>query len=229
MKCPGQDMQYWKSDAIFDVKCPECGENVEFFKDDTARKCDHCGHRFANPRMDFGCAAYCKYAEHCIGTLPPELLAQKNDLLKDRVAIEMKKHFKRDFKKIGRATRVARHAETIGKTEGANLAVILTAAYLHQVDSDATPSDTAVARGILESLGAQEPLVEEVSEIILRRRRADAGDSLEIRIMHDAEEIESLSEQQTDGDAGSELERMIDAAFLTEAGKKQARSVLLGK
>ena len=44
--------------------------------------------------------------------LPPELLAQKEDLLKDRVAIEMKRYFKSDFKRIGHATRVARYAET---------------------------------------------------------------------------------------------------------------------
>ena len=40
MKCPGQDMQYWKPGAIFDAKCPECDHTVEFFKDDTARTCD---------------------------------------------------------------------------------------------------------------------------------------------------------------------------------------------
>ena len=117
MKCPGQDTQYWKPGAIFEVKCPECGHVVEFFKDDTNRRCIKCGHRFVNPEMDFGCASYCQYAEQCLGTLPPELLAQKEDLLKDRVAIEMKRYFKNDFKRIGHATRVARYAEKIGKYE----------------------------------------------------------------------------------------------------------------
>ena len=84
MKCPGQDTLYWKPGAIFEAKCPKCGNAVEFFKDDTSRKCDKCGHRFVNPDMDFGCAAYCPYAEQCIGDLPPELIAQKEDLLKDR-------------------------------------------------------------------------------------------------------------------------------------------------
>jgi hypothetical protein len=99
MKCPGQDTLYWKPGAIFEAKCPKCGNAVEFFKDDTSRKCDKCGHRFVNPDMDFGCAAYCPYAEQCIGDLPPELIAQKEDLLKDRVAIEMKRYFKNDFKR----------------------------------------------------------------------------------------------------------------------------------
>ena len=60
MKCPGQDTQYWKPGAIFEEKCPECGAAVEFFKDDTTRKCPKCGHRFLNPKLDFGCAAYCQ-------------------------------------------------------------------------------------------------------------------------------------------------------------------------
>ncbi|MBW2035163.1 MAG: HD domain-containing protein, partial [Deltaproteobacteria bacterium] len=133
MKCPGQDMQFWKPGSIFETKCPKCGNEVEFFKDDPTRKCPKCGHRFLNPSLDFGCASYCQYAEQCIGDLPPELLAQKEDLLKDRVAIEMKRYFKQDFKRVGHAIRVARYAEQIGREEGGNLAVILCAAYLHDI------------------------------------------------------------------------------------------------
>ena len=133
MKCPGQDSRYWKPDSIFETKCPECGKIVEFFKDDTTRKCSHCGHRFANPEMDFGCASYCKFADQCLGSLPAELLAKRDDLLKDRIAIEMKKYFKTDFKRIGHASRVARYAEKIGMAESGNLAIILASAYLHDI------------------------------------------------------------------------------------------------
>ena len=83
--------------------------------------------------MDFGCAAYCKYAEQCLGDLPPELLAQRNELLKDRVAIEMKHFFKQDFKRIGHATKVARYAEQIVKEEKGDPAIVLSAAYLHDI------------------------------------------------------------------------------------------------
>jgi len=117
MKCPGQDSRYWAQGAIFEARCPKCTSEVEFFKDDTTRRCKKCGHRFLNPGLDFGCASYCQYAEQCIGNLPPELLAEKEDLLKDRVAIEMKRYFKHDFKRIGHASKVARYAEKIGKEE----------------------------------------------------------------------------------------------------------------
>jgi len=133
MKCPGQDSRYWKPGAIFEAKCPKCGSEVEFFKDDTTRRCGQCGHKFLNPDMDFGCASYCPYAEQCIGNLPPELISQKEDLLKDRVAIEMKRYFRTDFKRIGHASRVARYAEQISKQEGGNPAVVLSASYLHDI------------------------------------------------------------------------------------------------
>ena len=91
MKCPGQDTRYWKPGDIFEVDCPECGNRVEFFKDEATRKCRQCRHTVVNPRMDFGCAAYCKYAADCLGELGPELLAKRNDLLKDKVALEVKR------------------------------------------------------------------------------------------------------------------------------------------
>ncbi len=72
MRCPGQDMRFWKPGDIFDVRCPQCGERVEFFKDEVKRKC-RCGHLVANPRMDLGCAEWCPYAEQCVGTLQEEV------------------------------------------------------------------------------------------------------------------------------------------------------------
>jgi len=105
MQCPGQDSRCWGSDAIFDVACLQCGHEVEFFKDEPTRTCKNCGLKIVNPKMDFGCASYCQFADQCVGDLPPELLAHRKDLLKNRVAIEMKRSFKDDFKRIGHATR----------------------------------------------------------------------------------------------------------------------------
>ncbi len=209
MKCPGQDSRYWKPGAIFDAKCPRCGNEVEFFKDDTTRLCKKCGHRFLNPGLDFGCASYCKYAEQCIGNLPPELIAQKDDLLKDRVAIEMKRYFNKDFKRIGHATRVARYAERIGKEEGGNLSVILTAAYLHDIgikEAERKYQSTAyqyqeeegppVAREILERLGAGDELIEEVCDIIGHHHHPEPEEGINFKSIYDADMIANLEEKQ---------------------------------
>jgi predicted HD phosphohydrolase len=240
MKCPGQDSRYWKPGAIFEAKCPKCGHEVEFFKDDTTRKCTKCGHRFLNPDMDFGCASYCQYAEQCIGDLPPELIAEKENLLKDRVAIEMKRYFKQDFKRIGHATRVARYAEKIGKEEQGNLAVILTAAYLHDIgikEAERKHESTAaryqeeegppVAKEILEKLGAREELIEEVCDIVGHHHHPGPEESINFKSIYDADMIANLEDNHKESPVESEkLASIIEKSFLTESGRKLAQSVL---
>lgn len=243
MKCPGQDSRYWKPGSIFDAKCPECGHTVEFFKDDTARKCEKCGHRFANPDMDFGCASYCQYAEQCIGDLPPEAVAQRDDLLKDRIAVEMKRYFHTDFKRIGHATRVARHAERIGKSEKGNLAVILAVAYLHDIgvrEAERKYKSTApkyrekegadIARSIMTKLGAKEELIDEVCDIVGHYHHHGPGESLNFKVVYDADLIATLEEKQKENPIDIEaLSIDIDKNLLTESGRQTAREVLLVK
>ena len=241
MKCPGQDSRYWKPGAIFDAKCPQCDHTIEFFKDDTARKCDKCGHRFANPDMDFGCASYCQYAEQCIGDLPPEAVAQRDDLLKDRIAVEMKRYFRTDFKRIGHATRVARHAERIGKSEKGNMAVILAAAYLHDIgihEAERKHGSTApqyqeaegpeIARLIMNKLGAKEELIDEVCDIIGHHHHPRSEESVNFKAVYDADLIANLEDRDKENSADTDrLARILDKSFLTASGRKEAEGVLL--
>jgi putative nucleotidyltransferase with HDIG domain len=242
MKCPGQDSRYWKPGAIFEETCPKCGHSVEFFKDDAARKCGNCGHRFVNPKMDFGCAAYCEFAEQCIGTLPAEAVAEKEDLLKDRVAIEMKRYFKTDFKRIGHATRVARTAERIARKEGGNMAVILCAAYLHDIGipeaerkyNSAAPNyqeqeGPPVARRILEKLGAKKSLVDAVCDIIGHHHRPQPNDGLDFKVLYDADLIANLEESHKEAPIQSrKMQQLLQKTFLTDGGREEAKKVLEG-
>ena len=41
-KCTGNNTQDWDFDGIFDVKCSNCGNLVEFFKDEINRNCPFC-------------------------------------------------------------------------------------------------------------------------------------------------------------------------------------------
>lgn len=242
MRCPGQDSRYWKPGAIYEARCPKCGHEVEFFKDDTTRLCKNCGHRFLNPTMDFGCASYCKYAEQCIGNLSPELMAQQEGLLKDRVAIEMKWYFNKDFKRIGHASRVARYAEEIRKSEGGDPAIVLTTAYLHDIgikeaerkyrSSNARYQEEEgppVAREILTRLGAREDLIREVCDIIGHHHHPGDHESINFRIVYDADLIANTEENHREEKIEAErLDSMIRNSFLTESGGQLARRVLLG-
>ena len=243
MKCAGQDTQYWKPGAIFEARCPKCGNAVEFFKDDTTRKCNKCGHRFVNPDMDFGCAAYCPHAEQCIGDLPPELIAQKEDLLKDRVAIEMKRYFNNDFRRIGHASRVARYAERIGKKEKGNLAVILSAAYLHDIGIHEAEKKhggsaakfqeaegPAVARRILEKLGAKDELINEVCDIIGHHHHPRSAETINFKVVYDSDLLENTeTKKKNEFMDDNELRRFIEKSFLTATGRETAKEVLLGE
>ncbi len=241
MKCPGQDSRFWRQDAIYETKCPNCGFEVEFFKDDTMRKCPKCGHKFLNPKMDFGCAAYCQYAEQCLGNLPPELIAQRRDMLKDKVALEMKKAFGRDFKRIGHAMRVARYAERIAKEEGADLGVVLIAAYLHDIgilEAEKKYNSSApkyqekegppIARKILESLGANEDLIKEVCDIIAHHHHPKDEETLNFKCLYDADFIVNFEGvvKKKNPDR-RKLEKVIENRLFTKSGKKVAKEVLL--
>ena len=233
MKCPGQDTRYWKPGAVFEVPCPKCGKDVEFFKDDTTRRCRQCGHRFINPKMDFGCASYCPYAEQCLGDLPPELLAEKDDLLKDRVAIEMKRFFGQDFKRIAHAANVARYAEKIVQQEKGNPAVVLCAALLHDVGAHATEqkldSTPSVAREILTRLGAKQALVDEVCHIIDRHRHPGDQETQNFKIVYDADQIAKLEESYRKGKMDRErIREIIETKLVTETGRQLARETFLG-
>jgi HD superfamily phosphodiesterase len=239
MQCPGQDTRYWKPGAIFDIPCPKCGHTIEFFKDESSRKCKQCGNKMINPRMDFGCASYCQNAEQCLGELPPELLAQRKDLLKDRVAVEMKRYFKQDFRRIGHAAKVARYAEQIAREERGDMVTVLCAAYLHDIgiheaerkhsNADARVQEEEgppIAREILAKLSASRDIIDEVCDIIGHHHHPRPEETLNFKIVYDADLIANLEEEEAPV-AGEKLAAIVEKSFLTATGRKLAQEILV--
>ncbi|HBZ57120.1 MAG TPA: phosphohydrolase [Syntrophobacteraceae bacterium] len=236
MKCPGQDSRFWQPGAIFESQCPNCGQAVEFFKDESTRRCKQCGHKFVNPKMDFGCASYCKFAAQCLGDLPPELMAKRDDLLRDRVAIEMKKYFKQDFKRIGHATRVARYAEQIVKAERGEPAIVISAAYLHDIgikEAERKFQSTGaeyqeqegppIAREILDRLGARTELIDEVCDIIAHHHHPREEETVNFKCVYDADLIVNVEENVKENPLAPEkIVQIIEKSLLTETGKTLA-------
>jgi HD superfamily phosphodiesterase len=175
--------------------------------------------------------------------MPPELLAKKKELLVERVPIEMKRYFEGDFKRIGHATKVARYAAKICKEENAHPVVTTISAYLHDIGikeaerkhGSSSPKyqhaeGPPVAREILEKLGAEEGIIDEVCDIIGHHHTPRDEETANFKVIYDADLIANLEEKQKDNPSSSEnLENIIEKSFLTKSGQDIARSVLLTK
>lgn len=236
MQCPGQDSRYWSGEDVHETACPKCGHMIEFFKDDSQQKCRKCGHRLLNPKMDFGCASYCPYADQCLGSMPPEMLAKRDDLFKDRLAIAMRKYFGPDTRRIKHAELVARHAEIIGKKEAGNMGVIMAAAFLHDIgikEAERKFNSSApkyqhqegppVAKEILTHLQADKKLIDEVCDIIGHHHAPKDEETINFKVLYDADLIVNLADKYMEKPVTRQkLESILEKSFFTLSGRQQA-------
>lgn len=241
MKCPGQDSRYWEGSAIFEANCPKCQTVIEFFKDDSTRACSKCGHRMLNPHIDFGCAAYCPHAEQCLGNVPDDVKASVGQSLKDRVGVEMKRYFGTDFKRINHARKVAHYAEEINRTEQGDPAVVLISAFLHDIgiknaelkynNSSARyqhQEGPPVAQHILTELKADQAIIDEVCDIISHHHSPRKEESVNFKVLFDADLIVNLDDKQKETASKREqLEKIIGKSFLTDTGRRIAERLFL--
>ena len=162
IKCPGQDTRHWKPDDIFNIECPKCGTEIEFFKDDTRRRCAWCGHLFYNPKIELGCAEWCQYADKCV----PELVKEKQAMqtFKDRLRERVLGLAAEDPDFGARLDRGLALAIDLLKAEGGDPKVVFAAILLQQVDP-------AQARDILAELETEPEIIESILEVL----QAEAG------------------------------------------------------
>jgi hypothetical protein len=134
IKCPGQDTRYWKSDDIFTVECPKCGAEIEFFKDDTRRRCAWCGHLFYNPKIQMGCAEWCQYADKCV----PDLYKARQDMqtFKERLKERALALTAGESDRAERLERGLAWATDLLKAEGGDPKVVFAAVLLQKAGLD---------------------------------------------------------------------------------------------
>ncbi|MCP8311246.1 MAG: hypothetical protein L6N95_05310 [Candidatus Methylarchaceae archaeon HK01B] len=65
--CPGV-RDFVGPASIIIRTCPACGEEVEFFSDETEAECSKCG-RTLHLEATQSCVSWCQYAEKCIDDL----------------------------------------------------------------------------------------------------------------------------------------------------------------
>lgn len=131
IKCPGQDTRHWKPGDIFTLECPKCGAEIEFFKDDTRRRCAWCGHLFYNPRIELGCAEWCQYADKCV----PELVKEKQAMqtFREILVARVKGALADDPAGRERLDRAVKYAGELLPAEGGDPKVVFAAVILQPV------------------------------------------------------------------------------------------------
>ncbi len=203
-RCPGQDRRFWGPDAAVEAPCPYCERALEFWKDEPARRCPGCGRTVANPKFDAGCAAWCRYAEACLGTGPAAAGVRG---LVDALVREVRAHFGEDRRRFEHALTVLDHADAILEAEGGDPLVVRAAALLHDIGipaaerkhGSAAPrfqeaEGPPIARRILGDLGFDAQTTEQVCRIVGCHHSGGGTDSTEFDIIWDADHLVNLEE-----------------------------------
>jgi hypothetical protein len=178
-----------------------------------------------NPRVDFGCAKWCKFAEQCLGE--ERAAATVGALIRDRLVAEMKAACDGDETRVGRALEVLENAEKLIEAEGGDALVVKAAALLRDIDDRDAASTAALA--ILEKLGVDAQTSACVCRIIDSQHGVHGAaemDTLEARIVRDAERLAGLS-VGCDGASKEEPTAPAASAFETTKGRDLAEKRFL--
>lgn len=230
IRCPGQDQRFWKPYDISEVGCPRCGKSVEFFKDEPKQSCAACGHPVTNPKIDFGCAQWCQYAEQCLGVSP----VSEAGFLRGTLIDEMKKVFVGDKKRIEHTLAVLDYAEQIQRAEGADPLIVKAAAILHDIgiaEAERTYGSAAsqyqetegpaIAEAILKKYHVPAESVEHICRIIGSHHSSSDIDTAEFRCVWDADWLVNIPEVFR-GKQKSELQEFINRTLKTPNGREIA-------
>ena len=207
VKCPGQDQRFWDPEDIFESGCPNCGDLVEFWKDEPQVKCPKCKTLITNPRLDLGCAEWCKFAKECLG----QVADRQSSILSTKLIEEFREVAGADKELIGTSLAILSYAEKIQINEGGNPLIVKAAAVFCQLDQK------PLVRKILSKNGVDAELIDDICRIIDVCRRNESDDSLEFEIISDACLLVSLSRSQAE---------RTKPVFKTASGKRFSGSLL---
>ncbi len=234
-RCPGQDQRFWKPEDIFEVQCSGCGKTVEFFKDEPKLKCRKCGQIVINPKIDLGCAEWCQYAVQCMG-----IDVVKNlKVIREKLISQMKNVFGNDQKRIEHALAVLDYAEQIQNVVGGDPLIVRAAAILHDIgiheavhkyDSSAGKyqeiEGPPIAGEILQKHDIPAEAIEHICKIIANHHSDKEINTIEFRILWDADQIVNLPADSS-GVSNEKLQEIIDRKFKTDEGRRIAAELFV--
>jgi hypothetical protein len=182
-RCPGQDQRYWTAEDIFDVSCPYCDYEIEFWKDEPFRLCRSCLKEVRNPRIDLGCAKWCKFSDQCLGRSADELLAAAPVIAKLKALL--KGLTESHPEQYAAAMEIYRIANLLATSEGGDPCRIKTSALLVGVVRE-SPDPIETARGLLADTILDETETTAIAELLRGALAGEPAEGLEASILNDA-------------------------------------------
>jgi hypothetical protein len=159
--------------------------------------------------------------------------------MKDKLINKMKEIFGDDWKRINHALAVLEYAERIQVAEGGDETVVIAAAILHDIgihQAELKYKSAAgkyqeiegppIAEKILNDNGFNSEKIEHVCKIIANHHSAKNIDTLEFRVIWDADWLVNIPDEC--GAMGkNKLKEFIGRIFKTDTGRQIARELYL--
>ena len=152
----------------------------------------------------------------------------------DRLIEAMKREFGNDQKRITHASKVLDHARELLRYEGGDPGVVMAAAILHDIgihEAEKKHGSSAgvyqekegppIAKRIMKEIGIDHDTIEHVLKIVGSHHSANDIDTLEFRIIWDADWLVNMPDEFPNADRNDLLQK-IEKIFKTKTGKKRA-------
>jgi HD superfamily phosphodiesterase len=156
----------------------------------------------------------------------------EDEVVRERLVSAMKETFGSDERRIAHAMKVLGYAEEILAVEGGSALVVRAAAILHDIgihEAERKHGSTAgryqeiegppIARRIMEGLGLDEETIEHVCRIVGSHHSAGDIDTLEFRIVWDADWLVNIPDELA-GAGKDKLKRTVERVFKTRTGRE---------
>jgi len=237
--CPGASR--YKQPQAEIIKCTHCGADIEIWTDEPKARCSKC-HRTVIRKQGQSCLDWCRYAKECVGEKTySTYMRHKSASLRQKLIEGLEAHFGEDTKRITHAKKVMHFAEELLKREKGDWHVVIPASILHDVGIKEAEKKygtaaghyqekegPAIARKILLAVGGKKEDIDEICEIIAHHHTPGAVDSMNFKILYDADWLVNL-EESVGGKESGQIARIIDKTFLTKAGKEFATKLYIHK
>ncbi|AIS53120.1 hypothetical protein TKV_c19760 [Thermoanaerobacter kivui] len=202
-KCPGQDRSFWKITDIFESNCPHCGGIIEFWKDDITVKCPRCKKIVVNPKFDPGCAAWCEYADKCLGSIADDIQSHP-DIIKTRLKANVRKYFLEQPELMGLSLKAGEYAEKLAEKLQVSPLIPIVAAYCHKI------AEKDVRQELAQKVKLPIEIYEKVEKLL-----SGEGDEKESSIIFDAIKLADLHHKTLD-ELNSEFDKWQSELRLSE-------------